>query len=131
MLKRAVIFTAVVVFGVMVTFTFAQEIETNPDVPSGEAAKKNEAQKAKVDKLAQDLNLTEEQQVQVGEIFAKNEMLIEDIVAQTRASIAQVKNKRGNDIEAILTEEQKIIFEKQEPAGRHGALIESLEAAKE
>lgn len=117
MLKCVVVFTMVFIFGVMAAFTFAQETESSAESLSEDAPQKKEGQKkVKLDELTRDLNLTEEQQAQVREIFAKAEILIDDIMAQSKsnAEINRVKSMRREEIKAILTEEQKVIFEEQE-----------------
>ena len=74
------------------------------------------------DRMAEELKLTDEQQKQVSKVVLENAMRQEELIQKRKAEFEAQKKYRleqEKKITAILTEEQKVIWEKRKEALKH------------
>jgi Spy/CpxP family protein refolding chaperone len=74
------------------------------------------------DRMAEELKLTDEQRKQVSKVVLENAMRQEELIQKRKAEFEAQKNYRleqEKKITAILTEEQKMIWEQRKEALKH------------
>ena len=74
------------------------------------------------DRMAEELKLTDEQQKQVSKVVLENAMRQEELIQKRKAEFEAQKKYRleqEKKISAILTEEQKVIWEQRKEALKH------------
>jgi len=64
-----------------------------------------------LEQLAQDLNLSAEQQEQIRKIFERNDAKLKDLRTDMRGRLATIRAELKTEVDAILTPEQKQKFE--------------------
>jgi len=64
-----------------------------------------------MDKMAQELELTAEQQEQIREIFKSNEERIDTLRSQIHERFLSIRTQLKNEINNVLSEEQRLKFE--------------------
>jgi Spy/CpxP family protein refolding chaperone len=64
-----------------------------------------------IEQLAQDLNLSAEQQEQIREIFGRNDAKLKDLRSDMRGRLNTIRAELKTELEAVLTPEQKQKFE--------------------
>ncbi|MFH0940539.1 MAG: hypothetical protein V1840_01630 [Candidatus Omnitrophota bacterium] len=86
-----------------------------------EMAKKDEERiNARVQEMTKNLGLTPEQQAQVRDILTKTASEARKIMQETRVKIVGLMEKDRDAIKALLTEEQKKMFEAMRPKPGQG-----------
>jgi len=74
------------------------------------------------DRMAEELKLTDEQRKQVSKVVLENAMRQEELIQKRKAEFEAQKNYRleqEKKITAILTEEQKVIWDQRKEALKH------------
>ena len=112
-------------FAAVVPASHAQETKDRKDAPKREGRGGGaEAMKERLDKLALDLKLTEEQKKKVGEAFKAQNEKMRELRAQggtpedNREKFRALREEMNKKIKEILTAEQYAKWEKDRPQGR-------------
>jgi cell division protein ZapA (FtsZ GTPase activity inhibitor) len=64
-----------------------------------------------IEQLAQDLNLSAEQQEQIRKIFERNDAKLKDLRSDMRGRLSAIRAELKTEVDAVLTAEQKQKFE--------------------
>jgi Spy/CpxP family protein refolding chaperone len=72
---------------------------------------RNPAHFPSIEQLAQDLNLSAEQQEQIRKIFERNDAKLKDLRTDMRGRLATIRAELKTEVDAVLTAEQKQKFE--------------------
>ena len=100
-----------------VSFTYAQaqpapKVEKAPVSLSDKMKAQTERIQEAVTQMAKDLQLTTEQQAKVKEILAKTSEETGAIAEEVRTKLQAIRSKTNDAIAAILTDKQKVDFDK-------------------
>lgn len=102
---RKILFLMVLFLFCFLQITLAEEVDKTKAEPKNQNAAK--LLKSETEELEKSLNLTPEQKTKVNEISSKARTEIKLIVQEANLKIREIRVKANNDIEALLTPEQK------------------------
>jgi len=109
--KFWIVFSLVVVFGAGIAGGILLDQKIIGEKPGEERKKGESVRFPTLDIMAEELNLATEQQEQIREVFRNNDERLTVLRGQIHEQFSAIRSQLKEEIEIILTDEQKIKFE--------------------